>query len=72
VYYGVKRNNAFSNYNVDTYVTWDNMNNNDFQTVSSVRIVLTFINPLAGQPSQPATITTERVIEVMSRAGVHS
>jgi hypothetical protein len=35
-------------------------------------VVLTFTNPLAGQAGQPATITMERVIEVMSRAGMHT
>jgi type IV pilus assembly protein PilW len=71
VYYGVKRN-ATADYNVDTYVTWDQMQGNDYFTISSVRVVLTFINPLAGQAGQPATITMERVIEVMSRAGMHT
>lgn len=71
VYYGVKRN-ATADYNVDTYVTWDQMQGNDYFTVSAVRVVLTFINPLAGQAGQPATITMERVIEVMSRAGIHT
>jgi type IV pilus assembly protein PilW len=72
IYYGVKRDTAFADYNVDTYVTWDQMVNNDFTTISSVRVVLTFANPLFGQPNQPATITTERVIEVMARAGMHT
>jgi len=71
VYYGVKRN-ATADYNVDTYVTWDQMQGNDYFTISSVRVVLTFTNPLAGQAGQPATITMERVIEVMSRAGMHT
>jgi type IV pilus assembly protein PilW len=75
VYYGIKRNTAFADYNVDTYVTWDQFdagNPAEYQTISSVRIVLTFANPLAGQTSQPPTITTERVIEVMGRAGQHT
>ena len=72
IYYGVKRDTAFADYNVDTYVTWDQMVNTDFTTISSVRVVLTFANPLFGQPNQPGTITTERVIEVMARAGMHT
>lgn len=72
IYYGVKRDPTFADYNVDTYVNWTNMNNNDFNTISAVRVVLTFTNPLANQPSQPPTITMERVISVMARAGVHT
>lgn len=79
VYYGVKRDPTFADYNVDTYLTWDQMlrsspltGTNDFQSISAVRVVLTFANPLAGQPSQPATITMERVIEVMARGGMHT
>jgi type IV pilus assembly protein PilW len=69
VYYGIKRANVGVDDNVDTYVTWDLMGGTDFQQISSVRIVLTFVNPLYPAPSQPQFITTERVIEVMGRAG---
>jgi type IV pilus assembly protein PilW len=77
VYYGVKRNPAIVDYNVDTYLTAAQMliagpNGNDWNNVSAVRIILSFVNPLAGQPGQPANITFERVIEVMARAGVHT
>ena len=76
IYYGVKRDTAFADYNVDTYVTWDQMSTlsgaNDYVNVSAVRVVLTFVNPLAGQQNQPQTITMERVIEVMARAGLHT
>jgi type IV pilus assembly protein PilW len=80
VYYGVKRNPVPPDYNVDTYLTADLMNpagpnGNDWLNVSSVRVVLTFTNPLCTpvcQPGQNATINFERVIEVMSRAGVHT
>ena len=44
----------------------------DWSNVSSVRVILTFTNPLAAQPGQPAQIQFERVIEVMGRAGVHT
>ncbi len=77
VYYGVKRNPVPADYNVDTYLTADQMNagNGDWNNISSVRVVLTFTNPLctpACQPGQNPTINFERVIEVMSRAGVHT
>ena len=77
VYYGVKRNPVPADYNVDTYLTADQMNagNGDWNNISSVRVVLTFTNPLctpACQAGQLPTIQFERVIEVMSRAGVHT
>ena len=76
IYYGVKRNPGVTDYNVDTYLTADQMllppNGNDWGNISSVRVILTFTNPLAGQPGQQPTIIFERVIEVMSRAGVHT
>jgi type IV pilus assembly protein PilW len=75
VYYGVKREVIPADYNVDTYLTWDQMvAPSDMQSVSAVRVVLSFANPLAGpgQPNQPAVITMERVVEVMARAGLHT
>lgn len=82
VYYGVNRSAPAANYNVDTYLTADQMNaagpvGGDWMNVSSVRIVLTFTNPLcpptAGcQAGQQQTITFERVVPVMGRAGFHS
>jgi type IV pilus assembly protein PilW len=76
IYYGVKRDFSTADYNVDTYVTWDKMSTlngaNDYINVSAVRIVLTFANPLFPQTNQPQTITMERVIEVMNRAGLHT
>jgi type IV pilus assembly protein PilW len=81
IFYGVNRNTPTVNYNVDTYLTADQMNaalaaGGDWMNVTSVRIVLTFTNPLFGQPGQTcatcATITFERVVPVMGRAGFHS
>jgi type IV pilus assembly protein PilW len=76
IYYGVKRDFTNTDYNVDTYVTWDKMSTlngaNDFVNVSAVRIVLTFANPLFPQAGQQQTITMERVVEVMNRAGLHT
>jgi len=77
IYYGVKRNPAVVDYNVDTYLTASQMllagpNGNDWLNISAVRVVLQFNNPLFPQPGQPQFITFERVIEVMARAGVHT
>jgi len=77
IYYGVKRNPVIADYNVDTYFTANQMqfagpNGNDWANISAVRVILTFNNPLWGQPGQQQFITFERVIEVMARAGVHT
>jgi len=84
IYYGVKRLVPVSDYNVDTYVSAANMQGTpgtcngstapgcDWQQVSAVRVILTFINPLAGQPGQQPTLQFERVIQVMARAGNYS
>lgn len=77
VYYGVKRLTPATDYNVDTYAQANAMQvgtPNDYMQVSSVRLIVWFVNPLFGQPgrvgiSQPQYIKYERVIEVMSRAG---
>jgi type IV pilus assembly protein PilW len=72
VYYGVKRLTPASDYNVDTYEQ-ANAALNDWPNVSSVRVIVTFANPLFGAPgqtvTQPQYIVFERVIQVMSRAG---
>ena len=72
VYYGVKHNFGINDYNVDTYENWNVLaaSGADALNVSSVRIIITFKNPLAGQPSQPANLTIERVIQVMARGGL--
>jgi len=74
VYFGVKRN-ATNDYNVDTYLTADQMcatcgpsASSDWTNISSVMVILYFTNPL--QTTQ--TIAFQRVIEVMARAGVHT
>ena len=74
VYYGVKRDTALVDYNVDTYETFDilQVSGTDWANISSVRVVLTFTNPLANNPGQPPTLTLERVVEVMGRAGLHT
>ena len=72
VYYGVKRDFTTNDYNVDTYLTANQMSANDWSNLSSVRLILTFTNPLAAQPGQPALIPFERVVEVMARSGPHT
>jgi type IV pilus assembly protein PilW len=71
IYFGVKRNFALTDYNVDTYLTADQMLNTDWSNISSVRLILTFTNPLYRGPGggQPPTLTFDRVVEVMARAG---
>jgi len=80
ILYGVKRS-ITSDYNVDTYLTADQMVNNgsggpnggnDWANISAVRVRLTFTNPMAGQAGQPPTVTFERLIQLMGRAGVHT
>ncbi len=61
---------------VNAYLTWDKMTPVYWTNVYSIKVVLTFVNPLYqvnGQPptpGQPPTITFSRVIGVMSRVGV--
>ena len=71
VYYGVKRNFAVTDYNVDTYLTANQMLNTDWDNISSVRVILTFTNPLYKGPGggQQPTVTFDRVVQVMARAG---
>jgi len=74
IYFGVKRNFGQTDYNVDTYLTADQMLNPDWANISSVRVVLTFLNPLYRGPGggQPQTVTFDRVVEVMARAGAYT
>jgi type IV pilus assembly protein PilW len=55
IYYGVKRNAVPVDYNVDTYLTADQMNaaNGDWNNISSVRVILSFTNPLCTPVCQP-------------------
>jgi type IV pilus assembly protein PilW len=74
IYYGVNRTAPTSSYNVDTYLTADQMcsagcNSNDWNNITAVRVKLEFNNPLYGQPGQAQYITIERVVQVMGRGG---
>ena len=73
VWYGVKKSFAIDNNNVDSYLTADQMvAPADWSNVSSVKVRLTFANPLYPQPGQATTIQFTRIIAVMSRTGVKS
>jgi type IV pilus assembly protein PilW len=70
VLYGVITNPALGNGAVDTYLRADQMTATNWTNVVSVQVTVTFVNPLAGQPGQPATIPFQRVVGVMNRTGV--
>ena len=71
IYYGVETNTALSNNSVDTYLDANHVT--DWSKVLSVKITLTFFNPLFGQPGQTNAafkfITFTRVVDVMNRTG---
>jgi type IV pilus assembly protein PilW len=77
IQYGVATTGANGN-SVDTYMNATQVQaTNNWGNVSSVKVILTFTNPLAtyaGQPvaGQPATVQFERVIGIMSRMGITS
>ena len=68
--YGVKTDFTADNGAVDSYLKASEMTAANWNNVISVSVTLTFVNPLAGQPNQPATIAFQRVVSVMNRAGV--
>jgi len=71
VLYGVKTNAAAAGNNVDEYLTAGQMTAGNWQNVISVRITLTFTNPLYTGPNlgQPQTIAVQRVVDVMNQTG---
>ncbi len=70
IQYGVRSNAAAAGNNVDTYMTADLVDAAAlWNSVISVRVTLTFNNPLSGSPGQPATFDVQRVIGVMSQTG---
>lgn len=75
VFYGVDvlAGSPYSGSSVSAYVTANQMTPVNWTNVYSVKIILTFVNPLAGQPGQAAapTITFTRIAGVMSRTGVN-
>jgi type IV pilus assembly protein PilW len=70
ILYGVKTDFTVDNGAVDSYLKASEMTATNWTNVISVKVTLTFVNPLAGQPNQPATIPFQRIIGVMNRAGV--
>jgi type IV pilus assembly protein PilW len=60
---------------VDAYLTSAQVTGNAagatfWTNIYTVKVTITFINPLAGQPGQPATIAFTRVIGLKARTGV--
>jgi len=69
VLYGVKTISTTTGNNVDTYLTANQVTN--WSNVISAQVILTFTNPLYVTPGQgqPATITFQRLINVMNQVG---
>jgi type IV pilus assembly protein PilW len=74
ILYGVKRNFAIVNNNVDTYLNATQMTAADYTNLICIKVTLTFDNSalVKSQPGQPPTIQFTRVITVMSRGGVNT
>jgi len=72
VLYGVQTGNGASTNSADTYLDAAGVNAGPYwNTVKSVQVTLTFINPMFGQPGQTnATVNFTRTIDVMNRTGV--
>lgn len=72
VQYGVKTSLSSANSTFDTYKSASQLAAGDWSNVVCIKLTLTFVNPLAGSPGQPATIPVTRVIALMSRTGVNT
>ena len=71
IYYGVQTNGAAATNSVDTYMDAPTVTAGSYwNSVKSIKVTLTFVNPMFGQPSQPQTIQFTRVIAVMDKNGV--
>ena len=71
VWYGVATQPSTNN--VDTYKTADQMSAADWSNTTSVRVTLTFVNPLyaaAQSTQQPQYVYFTRVIALQGRTGV--
>jgi type IV pilus assembly protein PilW len=67
IYYGVATG---ADNNVTEYLTAAQVTAGGYwSNVTSVQVTLTFTNPLASQPGQPATVAFTRVVSVMGRVG---
>jgi type IV pilus assembly protein PilW len=69
ILYGIKRNPADTQSCADTYLDATQMAPVDWSNVCTVKVTVSFINPL--DPNKP-TIDITRVIAVMNTAGVNS
>jgi type IV pilus assembly protein PilW len=72
VYYGVQTNAAAPVGSVDTYLDANGVTaGNYWGNVISVKLTLTYVNPLSGLPGQVATtVPFTRVVDVMQKTGV--
>jgi type IV pilus assembly protein PilW len=72
VYYGVQTNTAAGNSSVDTYLDATAVTTGNYWgNVISVKLTLTYVNPLSGQPGQTSTtVPFTRVVDVMQKTGV--
>ncbi len=79
VFYGVRTNGGTVAGNVDTYLTADEVTSGNYwglngsngtSNIISVRVSVTFDNPLYGQPGQPQYITFTRFVNVAGQTGV--
>ena len=52
----------------DTYIPTGSMAASDWTNVCAVKVVLTFVNPLAAQKGQPASVQFTRVIAIETKA----
>jgi type IV pilus assembly protein PilW len=74
IYYGVQSNTSVSTNSIDAYL--DSTAVTDWTAVKSVKITLTFVNPMYGTlqgqttVNTPATINFTRIIPVMSNTGI--
>jgi type IV pilus assembly protein PilW len=73
VLYGVSPNNGTDDYSVVQYLTATQMSATSWLNVSAVKVILTFLVPkygTTGGQMSTTTATIQRVIPLMSRAGV--
>jgi type IV pilus assembly protein PilW len=71
ILYGVKTDFTYNNGAPDSYLTAAQMAAANWLNIYTVVINLTFTNPLAAQPGQPATINFQRTVAVMRETGVY-
>ena len=74
IYYGVQTNTAVGTNSIDAYLDAATViAGNYWSNVKSVKITLTFVNPLFGQAGQTTVgqfITFTRIVDVMNKTGV--